>query len=186
MGNSKVIFGGETVIDLTEDTVTPEKLARGATAHNAAGNLIVGTATEVDIVQNKGDSTTDIMSQKAVTDLLDELSKDVANSNWFTEGTSILSNSDLNTYTTAGKYYVASTSIAGTIKNAPVTNTNYKLYVIVRTSSKSISQIIFALNNKIYIRSATSSGSLSAWETFATLDDLKDFATQGEIETLSK
>lgn len=32
------------MIDLTEDTVTPETLLEGATAHNAAGELITGTA----------------------------------------------------------------------------------------------------------------------------------------------
>ena len=35
--------GVETLIDLTEDTVTPETLAEGTTAHDASGNVIVGT-----------------------------------------------------------------------------------------------------------------------------------------------
>lgn len=78
MGNSKVIYGGETVIDLTEDTVTPDKLARGTTAHNAAGDLIAGTATEVDLVQETGNSETAVMSQKAVTKELDGLSEEIA------------------------------------------------------------------------------------------------------------
>lgn len=43
MGVNKVEFGGETLIDLTEDTVTPETLAEGATATNAQGEKIVGT-----------------------------------------------------------------------------------------------------------------------------------------------
>jgi len=43
MGKSKIIFGSETLIDLTADTVTPEVLAKGYTAHNAAGNKITGT-----------------------------------------------------------------------------------------------------------------------------------------------
>lgn len=42
MAVNKVILRGETLIDLTEDTVTPETLALGATAHDASGNQIVG------------------------------------------------------------------------------------------------------------------------------------------------
>lgn len=47
MGNSKIIFGGEVLIDLTADTVTAEKLLKGYTAHNKAGDVITG-ACEFD------------------------------------------------------------------------------------------------------------------------------------------
>lgn len=40
---NKVIYGGQTLIDLTGDSVTPETLAEGVTAHNAAGERITGT-----------------------------------------------------------------------------------------------------------------------------------------------
>lgn len=43
MGRSKVVFGNETLIDLTEDTVTDSALLSGYTAHDKAGNLITGT-----------------------------------------------------------------------------------------------------------------------------------------------
>lgn len=42
MAVNKVDFGGETLIDLTNDTITPDKLLSGETAHNAAGELIIG------------------------------------------------------------------------------------------------------------------------------------------------
>ena len=42
MGNSKIIFGGEVLIDLTADTVTKEKILKGYTAHDKAGNQITG------------------------------------------------------------------------------------------------------------------------------------------------
>ena len=42
MGVSKVDFAGNTLIDLTGDSVTPETLLEGATAHNAAGEQIDG------------------------------------------------------------------------------------------------------------------------------------------------
>lgn len=46
---SKVIFGGETLIDLTGDTITAEKLLKGATAHDKSGAPIEGAcAFDVD------------------------------------------------------------------------------------------------------------------------------------------
>lgn len=42
---NKVIFDGNTLIDLTSDTVTPSVLMEGYTAHDASGQPITGTAT---------------------------------------------------------------------------------------------------------------------------------------------
>lgn len=43
MAINKVVYDGTTLIDLTEDTVTPDTLVKGMTAHDAAGNSITGT-----------------------------------------------------------------------------------------------------------------------------------------------
>ena len=43
MAVNKVEINGEVKLDLTGDTVTPETLLKDATAHNAAGEQIVGT-----------------------------------------------------------------------------------------------------------------------------------------------
>ena len=43
MANSKVVFYGETLIDLTGDTVAAAKLLKGITAHDKAGELVTGT-----------------------------------------------------------------------------------------------------------------------------------------------
>lgn len=43
MAVNEVIYNGETLINLKNDTVTPEKLAEGATAHDKSGKSIVGT-----------------------------------------------------------------------------------------------------------------------------------------------
>lgn len=40
---SKVIYGGEVLIDLTGDSVTADKLLKGTTAHGADGELVTGT-----------------------------------------------------------------------------------------------------------------------------------------------
>lgn len=45
MGVSKVIFGDETIIDLTADTVVADKVLKGYTAHGADGEKITGTCT---------------------------------------------------------------------------------------------------------------------------------------------
>ena len=43
MAYNKVIYDGNTLIDLTEDTVTSDNLIEGLTAHNSKGEAIVGT-----------------------------------------------------------------------------------------------------------------------------------------------
>lgn len=45
MAINKVIYGSETLIDLTGDTVEPAKLLSGATAHDKTGETIEGTCT---------------------------------------------------------------------------------------------------------------------------------------------
>ena len=42
MAVNKVEINGEVKLDLTHDTVTPQTLLKGATAHNAAGDKIDG------------------------------------------------------------------------------------------------------------------------------------------------
>lgn len=43
MAVSKIQFDGQTLIDLTSDTVTADKLVSGCTAHKADGTIISGT-----------------------------------------------------------------------------------------------------------------------------------------------
>lgn len=55
MGVSRVDFDGETLVDLTGDTVTPQSLLSGYSAHNKAGELIEGLAvipTKVSELKN--------------------------------------------------------------------------------------------------------------------------------------
>ena len=42
---NKVVYGGETLIDLTADTITADKLAKNVTAHDKSGAPITGTST---------------------------------------------------------------------------------------------------------------------------------------------
>ena len=61
---NKVIFGDETVIDLSADTVDPEHLAEGYTAHDKSGALITGTMTQTGggIDTSDATATTDDMA----------------------------------------------------------------------------------------------------------------------------
>lgn len=63
MGISKVNFGGDTLIDLTNDSVDAASLLKGTTAHNAAGEQVVGTLDVkgtfyVTLTQGDGTSAT--------------------------------------------------------------------------------------------------------------------------------
>lgn len=48
MGNSKIVYYGETLIDLTGDTVEAAKLLMGVTAHDKKGEKITGTFKAAD------------------------------------------------------------------------------------------------------------------------------------------
>ena len=45
MAYNKIIYDGKTLIDLTGDTVTADKLLKDVTAHGKDGNAVVGTCT---------------------------------------------------------------------------------------------------------------------------------------------
>lgn len=68
MAVNKVVMntenGAETLIDLTGDTVTPETLAEGTTAHDASGNLITGT-TPTDVVRYGAQTLTEAQKAQA-------------------------------------------------------------------------------------------------------------------------
>ena len=48
MGINKVQYGNTTLIDLTNDTVTADKLMQGYTAHDRSGAVINGTIVDGD------------------------------------------------------------------------------------------------------------------------------------------
>ena len=49
---NQVIVNGETILDLTNDTVTANDLAEGATAHDSSGALVNGNLSEIEVFQN--------------------------------------------------------------------------------------------------------------------------------------
>lgn len=54
MGINKMIYNGEVKFDLTGDTITPDKVLKGYTGHDKAGNKFTGTC---DFDSNTEDAT---------------------------------------------------------------------------------------------------------------------------------
>lgn len=67
MGVNKVVFGAVSIMDISDSTVTPEKLAKDAVAYGADGERIIGTMEEkVDpVLQEK--TVTPTTSKQTVT-----------------------------------------------------------------------------------------------------------------------
>lgn len=61
---SKVIFGGETLIDLTADTIQADKLLKGYTAHGADGEVINGSCEFDANTQDATATSAEILSGK--------------------------------------------------------------------------------------------------------------------------
>ncbi len=64
MATNKVVYGDETLMDISNDSVTEETLGEGVTAHNADGERITGkglmkSGRSVAVYGAKGDGTTD-------------------------------------------------------------------------------------------------------------------------------
>lgn len=57
MAINKVEYGGNTLIDLTSDSVTPESLLSGVTAHDKSGNPITGTFDSDKYLEKTGDAS---------------------------------------------------------------------------------------------------------------------------------
>ena len=55
MAVNQVVINGETVLDLTSDTVTADKLLTGYTTHDASGAQVTGTLTFATIYTGSGE-----------------------------------------------------------------------------------------------------------------------------------
>lgn len=64
MANSKVVYGGRTLIDLTADTVKADKVLKGYTAHGADGEGITGTCTFDADTQDATATDAEILADK--------------------------------------------------------------------------------------------------------------------------
>ncbi len=59
---NKVEVNGETIIDLSKDTIVPETLDKGITAHDATGKPITGTFTIAEELNEQDSLITQIQA----------------------------------------------------------------------------------------------------------------------------
>ena len=160
MAVNKVIYntddGEHTLIDLTEDTVTADTLAEGATAHSASGETIVGTMPllELPVPVAKGGTE--------ATTRLEAANNLGVPAMW--ERTKIPNGTDLNTITTPGSYcsqsYLSSTNLVNCPTEKPfIMNVYYacgdKWYIA--------QEIIEFMDGIRYFRMITSGGTCYTW-----------------------
>ena len=70
MAVNKVVYGGNTLVDLTGDTVTAADLADGVKATGADGNPIVGLMQKVTIDTELSTTSTNPVQNKVIYDAL--------------------------------------------------------------------------------------------------------------------
>lgn len=65
--NSKIVYYGQVLMDLTADTVKPDKLLKGYTAHGADGEELTGTCTyDADTSEATAADSEILLGKKAV------------------------------------------------------------------------------------------------------------------------
>ena len=78
MAVNKIIYNGETLVDLTSDTVTADDLAAGVTATGADGKPVVGLLPKVTIDTELSTTSTNPVQNKTITAALSNLDIDIA------------------------------------------------------------------------------------------------------------
>lgn len=78
MAVNKIIYNGETLVDLTSDTVTADDLAAGVTATGADGKPLVGLLPKVTIDTELSTTSTNPVQNKTITAALSNLDIDIA------------------------------------------------------------------------------------------------------------
>lgn len=79
MAVNKIIYGGNTLVDLTGDTVTAADLADGVKATGADGNPIVGLMQKVIIDAELSTSSTNPVQNKVITEALENVGEVASN-----------------------------------------------------------------------------------------------------------
>lgn len=79
MAVNKVVYDGETLVDLTGDNVSESTLLSGATAHNAAGEAIVGTVVVPTIDSALSADSTNPVQNKVINTKFTSIQSDIDN-----------------------------------------------------------------------------------------------------------
>lgn len=178
MANNKVqLADGTTLIDLTSDTVTPQTMLAGTTAHDASGELITGVVN----LAYAGDSNPRANNINSSPGSSNNYSREdhVHPFSYFSymEGTGSFLDWCLNLFTTNGSYYVLMAS--GNYTDWPVEETgtafvqrrNNAIYIIAHTSSN----LLFT--NRIWIGDSSWYG----WKQIARYSDIPSASTSNPV-----
>lgn len=97
MAVNKIIYNGETLVDLTNDTVTADDLAAGVTATGADGKPVVGLLPKVTIDTELSLSSTNPVQNKTITAALSNLDIDIATNDEIDNALNVAGSGDLPT-----------------------------------------------------------------------------------------
>ena len=125
MANNKVIFGNNTLIDLTNDTVDAEHLLSGYTAHDASGQIITGTASSGSVSLSYVVALSTTALRNCTINVLDENDNIVTTTIFSNNGKAQVSLPSTGTYTFSVTYVAAvNLSSNATILNTPINVTD--------------------------------------------------------------
>lgn len=121
MAVNKIIYNGETLVDLTSDTVTADDLAAGVTATGADGKPVIGLLPKVTIDTELSLSSTNPVQNKTITAALSNLDIDIATNDEIDNALNLAGSGDLPTGggVSSGSNYTlpkASSSTLGGVK----------------------------------------------------------------------
>lgn len=97
MAVNKIIYNGETLVDLTSDTVTADDLAAGVTATGADGKPLVGLLPKVTIDTELSTTSTNPVQNKTITAALSNLDIDIATNDEIDNALNLAGSGDLPT-----------------------------------------------------------------------------------------
>lgn len=97
MAVNKIIYNGETLVDLTSDTVTADDLAAGVTATGADGKPLVGLLPKVTIDAELSLFSTNPVQNKTITAALSNLNIDIATNDEIDNALNVAGSGDLPT-----------------------------------------------------------------------------------------
>lgn len=97
MAVNKIIYNGETLVDLTSDTVTADDLTAGVTATGADGKPLVGLLPKVTIDAELSLFSTNPVQNKTITAALSNLNIDIATNDEIDNALNVAGSGDLPT-----------------------------------------------------------------------------------------
>lgn len=149
MAINKVEFSGDTLIDLTEDTVTPDTLAKGVTAHSRSGEIIYGEGfipqELIDQVEQNTNDINELSNNKADKSIEGKIGNYEKNGflskNLYYCGNISTQSGSANYNLKAGKYTMSCGNISGdsVIKFTAADGTEYRYANQLKPAQKSFS-----------------------------------------------